>query len=128
MSSMYDCCFVWRKGYCNSSYLWIKFVLMNKIWVECEIKNYIWIKHCKKSPRWFKVGGRKGIPRPKTRSNNPIYRQLVTKQDFLKMESSLWLNKKFLSVAKGWLPTLCCWEAAVHTLDNLGRKWTLSWW
>ena len=42
---------------------------------------------------------------------------MVTKQDFLKMDALLWLNKKILSVARGWLSTLCCWEAAVHTLD-----------
>ena len=32
-------------------------------------------------------------------------------------EASLWLNEKSQngSVAKGWLSTLCCWEAGVHT-------------
>ena len=36
---------------------------------------------------------------------------MVTDWDFLKMEASLWLNEKSLSVAKGWFSTLCCWEA-----------------
>ena len=26
-------------------------------------------------------------------------------------------NWEISSVAKGWLSTLCCWKAAVHTLD-----------
>ena len=42
---------------------------------------------------------------------------MVTKWDFLEMEESLWLNEKSQSVAKGWLSTLCCWEAADHTFD-----------
>ena len=44
---------------------------------------------------------------------------MVTEWDFLEMEASQWLNDKSRkeSVAKGWLSTLCCWEAAVHTLD-----------
>ena len=40
---------------------------------------------------------------------------MVTKQDFLEMQASLWLNEKSW-VAKSWLSTLCCCEAAVHTL------------
>ena len=47
---------------------------------------------------------------------------MVTKRDFLKMEASLWLNGKSQNVAKGWLSTLCCWEAAVHTLDLSWKK------
>ena len=40
------------------------------------------------------------------------------------MEISLWLNKKSQngSVAKGWLSTLSCWEAAVHTHDQSWKK------
>ena len=47
---------------------------------------------------------------------------MVTKRDFLEMEASLWLNWKSQNVAKGWLSTLCCWEAAVHTLDLSWKK------
>ena len=47
---------------------------------------------------------------------------MVTKRDFLEMEASLWLNGKSQNVAKGWLPTKCCWEAAVHTLDLSWKK------
>ena len=43
-------------------------------------------------------------------------RQLVTKQDFL--NGSIAMTRQEISiVAKGWLATLCSWEAAVHTLD-----------
>ena len=47
---------------------------------------------------------------------------MVTKRDFLEMEASLWLNERSQNVAKGWLSTLCCWEAAVHTLDWSWKK------
>ena len=52
-------------------------------------------------------------PYPVTKNSNiPIDRQLP-----------------FDDVAEGWLSTLCCWEAAIHTLTNLRLKWTLkSWW
>ena len=35
------------------------------------------------------------------------------------MEASLWLyiGSQNESVAKGWLSTLCWWEAAIHTND-----------
>ena len=47
---------------------------------------------------------------------------MVTKRDFLKMEASLWLNERSQNVAKGWLSTWCCWEAAVHILDWSWKK------
>ena len=47
---------------------------------------------------------------------------MVTKWDFLEMEASLWLNGRSQDVAKGWLSTKCCWEAAVHTLDLSWRR------
>ena len=31
-------------------------------------------------------------------------------------------------VAESRSSTLCCWEAAVQPLINLGRTWTLNWW
>ena len=43
---------------------------------------------------------------------------MVTKRDFLEMEASLFMTKREIqSVANGWLSTLCCWEAAINTLD-----------
>ena len=38
---------------------------------------------------------------------------------FLKTEASLWLKRKSQngSVTKSWLSIMCCWEAAVHSLD-----------
>ena len=50
---------------------------------------------------------------------------MVTKQDFLEMEASQWLNKKSQnrsSIAKGWSYTLCCWEAAVRILDSFWKN------
>ena len=49
---------------------------------------------------------------------------MVTEQDSLEMKASLWLNKKSWngSVAKEWLSTLCCWEAAVYTHDLSWKK------
>ena len=47
---------------------------------------------------------------------------MVTKQYLLEMEASLWLNKRSQNVAKGWLSTWCCWEAAIHTLDWSWKK------
>ena len=47
---------------------------------------------------------------------------MVTKQDFLEMEARTMTKREILSVAKGWLSTLCCWEAAVHTLDYSWKK------
>ena len=41
---------------------------------------------------------------------------------FLEMEASLRLNGRSQNVAKGWLSTKCCWEAAVHTLDLSWKK------
>ena len=52
-------------------------------------------------PKYELVDVRKDIRSLKTRSNIPMDRQL------------LYGDK----VAKGWLSTLSCWEAAVHTLD-----------
>ena len=31
-------------------------------------------------------------------------------------------KREISSVAEGWLSTLCCWEAAVHTLDYSWKK------
>ena len=47
---------------------------------------------------------------------------MVTERDFLEMEASLWLNERSQNVARGWLSTYCCWEAAVHTLDWSWKK------
>ena len=66
---------------------------------------------------------RKDIQPPKTRSNIPMDRQTAAwwwlNGIFSKMEVSIWLTGRSQngSVAKGWLATLCCWEAAVHTID-----------
>ena len=49
---------------------------------------------------------------------------MATKRDFFEMEASLSLNERSQneSVAKSWLSILCCWEAAVHTLDQSWKK------
>ena len=59
----------------------------------------------------------------KIRSNIPRIDNclMVTKQDFLEMEASL-TKREILSVAKGWLSTVCCWEADAHTLDLSWKK------
>ena len=48
---------------------------------------------------------------------------------FSKNEVSLWLNKKSQNetVAKGWLYTLCGWDA-IYTHDNSWKKWPWWWW
>ena len=47
---------------------------------------------------------------------------IMIEQDFLEMEASLWLNEKsWVSLKVDCLP-LCCWEAAVHTLDWSWKK------
>ena len=47
----------------------------------------------------------------------------MAKRDLLEMEASLYMTTREIpSVAKGWLYTLCCWEAVVHTLDWSFKK------
>ena len=48
-----------------------------------------------------------------------MYRQLPDGDltGFFRNGSVTVTNWAIPSVAKGWLSTLCCWEAAVHTLD-----------
>ena len=54
---------------------------------------------------------------------------MVTERDFSQNGSITMTKREIPSVAEGWLlSTLCCWEAAVYTLEKSWKKLMLSWW